>query len=676
MRRIGIDIGGTFTDVIAMDDRGGIDYAKALTTYPDPTIGFFAGLAKLPGEAAHFLGHGTTLATNALLTGSGARTALLTTRGFRDILEIRRTHRETLFDIFEEIPPPLIARDARFEATGRIDPDGVVVEPLAEADVRAAAARIRELGCRAVAVCFLFSFVNPAHERRAREILREELPEIADTIAISSDILPLHREYERTSTTAVSASLMPLLRSYFGSLEAQVRASGAAETLLIMQNTGGLVTPKRAGEVPVLMLLSGPAGGATATSFLGGQWGERRLLALDMGGTSTDVSAVVNGVPDTRLDFSVGSLDISYPSIDIHTIGAGGGSQARVDAHGRLTVGPESAGSAPGPACYGRGGELPTVTDANLILGFYDAAQPLGGEIHVDSALAERAIRRYVAQPLGIDIADAARGIVAIVNANMMHALRYISIERGRDPRDFVLVPFGGAGPIHGAALASELGIRRMLVPPVPGCTSAMGIIAADFRHDLVRAAHARLREIPTSQIETAVRGLAAEAREQLLAEGVPAADIRVEASADVRYLGQAYELNVPVRLGGRGDLKARIARKFHTEHRRRYGHAFGDDFVEVVNIRATGVGRTPKPILTALRTDASADVGDALIGHRMVQLAAGDRVKIPVFERRLIPTGHALPTPAIINQLDSTTFVPAGARVTADPLGSLVVEL
>jgi N-methylhydantoinase A len=674
MRRIGVDIGGTFTDVIAMDEDGQIEHAKSLTTYPDPTVGFFTGLSKLGDEPATFLGHGTTLATNALLTGRGAPTALMTTKGFRDVLEIRRTHRKGLFDLYEEIPPPIVPRDARLEVAERIGADGSVVLPLDESEVRDAARRIRELGATAVAVSFLFSFTNDAHERRARAILALELPDIADDIAISSEILPLHREYERTSTTVVSASLMPLLRTYFADLESEVRRTGTADVLLIMQNTGGLVTPRRASEAPVLMLLSGPAGGATATAYLGRQWEERRLLALDMGGTSTDVSAVIEGNPDTRLDFEIGGYDISYPSIDIHTIGAGGGSQARVDGHGRLLVGPESAGSTPGPACYGRGGELPTVTDANLVLGYYDPGRPLGGEIEVDPALAERAIDLHVAKPLGMDVRSAARGIIALVNASMVHALRYISIERGRDPREFVLVPFGGAGPIHGAALAAELGIRRLLIPPVPGCTSAMGIIAADFRHELVRAAHVRLRDLAELDLDAWLDRLGDEAAARLQDEGVARRDIRIDASADVRYIGQAYELNValPRRRAGR---VLRLARAFHAEHRRRYGHALADDKVEVVNLRVTGIGLTPKPALSGFSGGAGGDAGAARVAEREVWLGT-ERLRVPVYDRQLLPSGAVIPAPAIVSQLDATTLIPPSATARVDAIGSIAIEL
>jgi N-methylhydantoinase A len=674
-RRLAIDIGGTFTDVVAMVD-GHVHWTKVLTTHPDPTDGFLDGLRRLGAGRVGYLGHGTTLATNALLTGSGARTALITTRGFRDVLEIRRTHRRTLFDIYEEVPAPLVPRDARFEVTERTTADGGTVTPMAEDEVRQAARCIGAGGFDAVAVCYLFSFANPEHERRTRRILEEDLPALRGRISLSSDVLPLHREYERTSTTAVSASLMPLLKSYFDRLEARVRAEEPDANLLIMQNTGGLVTPSRAGDLPVLMLLSGPAGGATATSFLGRLWQQRRLLAFDMGGTSTDVSAVVDSVPDTRLDFEIGGYDVSYPSVDIHTIGAGGGSQARVDPHGRLTVGPTSSGSAPGPVCYGRGGEVPTVTDASLVLGYLGEDQLLGGEINLDADAAARALERSVAVPLGMDLHDAARGILAIANSNMVHALHFMSIQRGRDPREYVLVPFGGAGPIHAAALAGELSMGTVVVPPVPGCTSAIGILAADVRHDLVRALHRRLTTVAPEWLRGHVDDLSGEARRQLLEDGIPPRDVRVIAAADLRYVGQAYELTVPLPVGDAGVLRARLAARFHREHRRRYGHAFGDERVEVVNLRVSGIGLTPKPPLDAEATEAPTSLLDAHAGDRIVHLDAGQSRSVPVFERSMLRPGLELPAPSLVVQLDATTFVPPGARASVDRFGSIVMQL
>jgi N-methylhydantoinase A len=677
VRRAGVDVGGTFTDVVTVDPAGGgLLQAKALTTYPDPTPGFLAALAKLGGTRLGYLGYGTTLATNALLTRSGAATALLTTRGFRDVLEIRRTHREKLFDLYEEIPEPLVPRPLRFEVGERVGADGEVVEPLAEGEVREAARRIRAAGVRSVAVCYLFAFRNGDHERRTRELLRQELPELAGDISLSCEVLPLHREYERTSTTVLNAYLTPLVRAYFEQVGEQLRRAGHDGRLQVMQSSGGLVRPDRAARLPILTLLSGPAGGAIAAAYLGRQVGEPRLLTLDMGGTSCDVTGVVDGEPDTRVDFQVGGYAVSYPTIDIHTIGAGGGSIARVDGFGRLSVGPASAGSNPGPACYGLGGEEPTVTDANLVLGIYDPELPLGGEIHPDPELAARAIERHVARPLGLGVLEAAAGVVRLVDASMMHALRTVSVERGRDPRDYALVAFGGAGPVHGAGIAKELGIRRLLVPPIPGCNSALGILASDVRHELVQAHAARLAHADLDRLGGILRGLAAEGDRELDTDQVPPRARRQAASLDLRYLGQAYELTVPLdTLAPTGaDLAAAIGR-FHRLHAARYGHALDDDLVELVNVRLTAVGSTPKPRLGDRAAKGRPTAAEPR-AWRKVRLPHEGTVSLPVFHRDDLPAGAALPAPCIVHQLDATTLVPTGSSARVDRTGTLVVEL
>jgi N-methylhydantoinase A len=674
-RRAGVDVGGTFTDVVTVDPRTGqLLQAKALTTYPDPTEGFLAALAKLGHQRLDYVGYGTTLATNTLLTKAGAATALLTTRGFRDVLEIRRTHRSKLFDLYEEIPEPLVPRPLRLEVTERVGADGSVVEPLAEAEVRAAARQLRDAGVASIAVCYLFSFRNPDHERRTRDILRQELPELAGHISLSSEVLPLHREYERTSTTVVNAYLTPLVSAYFGQVTEQLSQSGRADQLQVMQSSGGLVRPDRAATLPILTLMSGPAGGAIAAAFLGQQLGEARLLTLDMGGTSCDVTGVVDGHPDTRVDFEIGGYAVSYPTIDIHTIGAGGGSIARVDAFGRLSVGPASAGSTPGPACYGRGGEEPTVTDANLVLGLYDAELALGGEIHPDPDLAARAVERRVARPLGLGLVEAAAGIVRLVDANMMHALRTVSVERGRDPRDYALVAFGGAGPVHGAGIAAELGIRRLLIPPTPGCNSALGILASDVRHELVEAWTTRLVAADPELLGGILERLATQGHRELDVDQIPRPARRLLASVDLRYLGQAYELTVPLDslTPTPQDLKLTIDR-FHQTHQARYGHALDDDLVELVNLRLTAVGTTPKPRLAASRTAAA---GVEPRGRRTVHLPREGKVRLPVFDRGTLPVGAELPTPCVIHQLDATTLVPPGSRVRVHPTDTLVVEL
>ncbi|MCY3564437.1 MAG: hydantoinase/oxoprolinase family protein [bacterium] len=675
MTRAAVDIGGTFTDVVTIEQSTGrLVQAKALTTYPDPTPGFLAALAKATDrDGLETVGYGTTLATNAVLTRSGAKTALLTTQGFRDVLEIRRTHRSTLFDIFEEIPAPIAPRPLRFEIPERTAADGSEVRALDEQAVRAAAGKIRQAGVESIAVSYLFSFMNPAHELRTRQILAEELPELSADITISSEALPLHREYERTSTTVMNAYLTPLVRSYFSRLRAELAESKLYVWLQMMQSNGGLVRPDRAASFPILTLLSGPAGGVMASAYLGRLLGETHLLTLDMGGTSCDVAGITDGEPDTRLDFEIGGYSVSYPTLDIHTVGAGGGSVAKVDGFGRVSVGPDSAGSDPGPACYGRGGEFPTVTDANLVLGVYDPDFQMGGEIYPDIDLAARAIEEHVGKPLGLSVVDAAVGIVRLVNANMMHALRTVSIERGRDPRDFALVPFGGAGPTHGVHIAEELALRRVVIPPIPGCNSALGILASDVRHDLVATLRARVARLDPSDLGETLSELASEARRELDEDSIPPESRTLRASLDMRYAGQAYELNVPLSsLRPDASTLSRAMADFHHSHRTRYGHSLGDDLVDLVNVRLTGLGATPKPLLGG----AAAASGEAEPrSRRRVVSVRGEAEMTPIYHREDLEPGQRVATPSVIQQLDSTTYLPFG-EVRVHNTGAIVVDL
>ena len=675
MTRAAVDIGGTFTDVVTIEQSTGrLVQAKALTTYPDPTPGFLAALAKATDrDGLETVGYGTTLATNAVLTRSGAKTALLTTQGFRDVLEIRRTHRSTLFDIFEEIPAPIAPRPLRFEIPERTAADGSEVRALDEQAVRAAAGKIRQAGVESIAVSYLFSFMNPAHELRTRQILAEELPELSADITISSEALPLHREYERTSTTVMNAYLTPLVRSYFSRLRAELAESKLYVWLQMMQSNGGLVRPDRAASFPILTLLSGPAGGVMASAYLGRLLGETHLLTLDMGGTSCDVAGITDGEPDTRLDFEIGGYSVSYPTLDIHTVGAGGGSIAKVDGFGRVSVGPDSAGSDPGPACYGRGGEFPTVTDANLVLGVYDPDFQMGGEIYPDIDLAARAIEEHVGKPLGLSVVDAAVGIVRLVNANMMHALRTVSIERGRDPRDFALVPFGGAGPTHGVHIAEELALRRVVIPPIPGCNSALGILASDVRHDLVATLRARVARLDPSDLGETLSELASEARRELDEDSIPPESRTLRASLDMRYAGQAYELNVPLSsLRPDASTLSRAMADFHHSHRTRYGHSLGDDLVDLVNVRLTGLGATPKPLLGG----AAAASGEAEPrSRRRVVSVRGEAEMTPIYHREDLEPGQRVATPSVIQQLDSTTYLPFG-EVRVHDTGAIVVDL
>ena len=410
-----------------------------------------------------------------------------------------------------------------------------------------------------------------------------------------------------------------------------------------------------------------------ASAYLGELLGEANLLTLDMGGTSCDVAGITNGEPDTRLDFEIGGYAVSYPTLDIHTVGAGGGSIAKVDEFGRMSVGPDSAGSDPGPACYGRGGELPTVTDANLLLGVYDPEYRLGGEISPDLDLAARAVETHVGRPLGLSVTEAAVGIIRLVNANMMHALRTVSIERGRDPRDFALVPFGGAGPTHGVHIAEELALRRVVIPPIPGCNSALGILSSDVRHDLVATLRARMTRLPPSELGEALSTMAGEAQRELEEDGIPPEMRRLQASLDMRYAGQAYELNVPLSsIRPDPSTMGQAVADFHTAHETRYGHALADDMVDLVNVRLTGLGHTPKPRLGGEGT--ASGKAEPRTRRRVVSVL-GQEAAVPIYHREDLRPGHTVDTPCIIQQLDSTTYLPLGeARVHAT--GSIVVEL
>jgi N-methylhydantoinase A len=686
MMRIGVDVGGTFTDVVVLDEASGsTSWLKVPTNAREPASGVLEAMATT-GVALKDVSHvkvGTTLGVNAVLTRTGARTGLITTRGFRDVLEIRRTHRARLFDLDEQIPDPLVPRDRRLEVTERIDADGEVVVPLDEEGVRAAWRRLRGAGVRSLAIVFLFAFENPEHELRAREIVLCEGG--AEAVFVSSEVLPVHREYERTSTTAMAAYVAPVMRAHLAELEDRLRQRGLAPgRLSIMTSSGGVLGAEAIAAAPVPSLLSGPAGGVAGALRLADEVGIEDVLTLDMGGTSCDVSGIVAGQPDERLDITIEGLAVSYPTFDINTIGAGGGSIAWIDSGGALRVGPESAGAHPGPACYGLGGTEPTVTDANLILGRYARAAPLGGVLALAPELAREAVQRVVARPLGIGIEEAAAGIVRIVNAHMEGAVRAISLERGRDVRDFTLVAFGGAGPVHGADVARELGIERILIPPCPGCTSALGAVAADARHDLVRTVARQVQHVRAQALRETVDSMGAQAQAALAREGFRAGESVLELWLDLRYEGQAHELAVrcpeafpgpPAPPPAFATVLVEAVGRFHRLHEQLYGHSFTDVEVELINVRVTGHGVLPSPAMwwdwsrtraPELRTDRT---------RRVYFHEAGDFLDTRVMRRREIEPEQEIEGPAVIHQVDATVLVPPGTVALAHPSGSLVLS-
>jgi N-methylhydantoinase A len=676
--QIGIDVGGTFTDVVALDTTtGATTWTKVPTNVHSPSAGVLTAIEATGVPYSRIAGVrlGTTLGVNAILTRSGAKTGLITTAGFRDVLEIRRTHRESLFDLNERFPEPLVPRHLRLEVRERVGADGDVVHPLEEDDVRAAWRRLSAAGVEAVAVVLLFSFENPAHEWRIRELLLEEGADVP--IFLSSEVLPAYREYERTSTTVVAAYIAGAVDRYVRELDDELVARGLPRgRLAIMTNSGGAMTAGAVARLPVSTILSGPVGGVEASRRLAARAGWSSALTLDMGGTSCDVSGIVDGIADERLDMVVDGHTVSYPTYDIETIGAGGGSIAWIDSGGVLRVGPQSAASRPGPACYGRGGDLPTVTDANLVLGRYDRHAPLGGRIVLDPNAARTAIERHVAGPLGVSVEDAAAGILKIVNVLMTNAVRMISVERGRDTRDFTLVAFGGAGPTHGAEIAQALAVPRVLVPPFPGCASAFGAVVSGSRHDFVRTIGRRVDELDLDTLRSLAADYAAQATVALAEEGFTSAATRVEIWLDVRYAGQAHELSVPHPHEEPSETSvADAVAAFHKLHAELYGHSFADVPVELVNLRVKGFGTQPEPPMW-WDWERVGGGEEALARTRRVYFEeAGALLDTRVLLRSELEPGDSLGGPAVIHQVDSTALVPPGFVAEALESGSLVLH-
>jgi N-methylhydantoinase A len=653
--RLGVDVGGTFTDLVALVD-GELVTAKVPSTPADQARGVVraveaAGLA--PGSVASFA-HGSTVATNALLERRGARTALVTTEGFRDVIEIGRQNRPALYDLARDRPPALVPRELRFTVRERTGPDGVLV-PLDEGSLRAAVAACRDAGVEAVAVCLLFGYLHPEHERRVGAALREALPEVH--VSLSCEVLPEFREYERCATTVCDGYLTPRLAAYLRSLAGRVAPLGLPEPL-VMQSSGGAAELEAAASHAVGCVLSGPAGGVVGAAWVAGLSGDRDLLTFDMGGTSTDVAPVLGGAVQNTTESVVAGVPLKLPMVDVHTVSAGGGSVAWVDAGGALRVGPRSAGADPGPAAYGRGGEEATVTDANLLLGYLPDGAELGGEVRLDRAKAEAALRR-VGERAGLDPEEAALGVVRVADAEMTRALRVISVERGLDPRELTLVAFGGAGGLHACSLAEELRIGRVLVPRAAGVLSALGLAISDVRRDHVHPFLAALEAADPAEVGACFEELERRAREQL------AGDPRMAVArlADVRYQGQSFELTVDA-----GDLDG-LAGRFHAEHERRYGHRMDDEPLELVNLRLVATVPGDKPELREPPPRREAVPGRRRAGFD------GEWLEVDVWRRTDLGAGSELEGPAVVELAESTVLLRPGWRGAVDEAGTLVLE-
>jgi N-methylhydantoinase A len=659
--RLGVDVGGTFTDLVVADDAG-VRVAKVPSTPHDQAEGIHDGLARLgaaPADLARFA-HGTTVATNTVLERDGARVVLVTTAGFRDLLEIGRQDRPSLYDLEARRPAPLVRGGDVVEVAERLAADGTVLTPLTDAEVDRVADAVSELSPEAVAISLLFCFVDDRHERRLAEALTGRLgPDVP--VCPSSDVLPTFREYERTSTTALNATVAPRMDRYLTSLERRLRQGGLTAAVEVMRSGGGTFTADVAARYPVNTLLSGPAAGAWGTAALGAAVGATELLAFDMGGTSTDVTLVTGGRPRTTAEGAIDGLPFAVTTTDIHTVGSGGGSIAWRDAGGALRVGPRSAGAVPGPACYGQGGEEPTVTDADVVLGRLPASTALGGHLELRPELAEAAVGR-LAEQLGLGLVEAAEGIVRVVEAQMVKAVRVVSVEQGHDPRDFTLVPFGGAGPLHQAAIARELGCASVLVPPNPGVLSALGLLSAPIAVDLVRTRLAPLDAIDPDELDRAWSRLERDARDVLAEQDVTPET--VERQADLRYRGQSFELTV----AGTTDLGA-LAERFHDAHAGRYGYDQRDEAVELVNVRVRAAGTAPEVPLERVASGRGADAARIATQDLVVD---GETRPAAVLDRARLGAGDTVDGPAVVVGLDSTVVVAPRQRGRVDELGCL----
>jgi N-methylhydantoinase A len=653
--RLGVDVGGTFTDLVALVD-GRLVTAKVPSTPTDQAVGVMHALevAQLdPAAVASFV-HGSTVATNALLERRGARTALVTTEGFRDVIEIGRQNRPALYDLARDRPAALVPRELRFTVRERMGPDGVLVR-LDEESVRATVDACRTADAEAVAVCLLFGYLHPQHEQEVGEALRQALPDAL--VSLSSEVLPEFREYERCSTTVCNSYLAPRLAAYLRSLADQVGAIGLPSPL-VMQSSGGAIQIEAAAGHAASCILSGPAGGVVGAAWVAGLSGFHDLLTFDMGGTSTDVAPVLGGTVQTTTEAIVAGVPVKLPMVDVHTVSAGGGSIAWADAGGALRVGPHSAGADPGPAAYGRGGEDPTVTDANLFLGYLPDGVELGGEVRLDAGRAAAALRR-VGDQIGLDVEETARGIVRVADAEMIRALRVISIERGLDPRELTLVAFGGAGGLHACALAEELAIGRILVPLAAGVLSALGLAISEVRRDHVHPFQAELEAADPAEVEACFAELEARARGQFAGDE----RLSVARRADVRYQGQSFELMVSAE-----DL-AGLPGRFHDEHERRYGYRMEDEVVELVHLRLIATVPSDKPEL-----HEAPPRRDAASGRRRASFD-GAWQDIDVYERGDLGAGSKLRGPAVVEFPESTLILRPGWQATVDAVSTLVLE-
>lgn len=680
MYRIGIDVGGTFTDVTLLNSETGRYYTyKLSSTLQDQSLAIANGtketleLYGVPVSEIEYFGHGTTVATNMIIERKGAKTALITTKGFRDLLEIGRQTRPSLYNIMEDKPETLVKRSLRKEISERVTAKGDILRDVDRDEVRAVLKELKEQGVESIAVCFLFSFLNARNEKIVEECIKEVWPEAY--YSVSSTILPEFREFERLSTTVINSYLGPRMKMYIHNLRQRIKEVGVTVEPYITQSNGGVMSISSTIQTPVQTALSGPSAGVMGAVYIAEAAGFKDIITYDMGGTSTDVSLVKDGIAEYTTKRKVCGLPSGVPMIDVHAVGAGGGSIAQIDNAGALKVGPESAGANPGPAAYGLGNENPVVTDANLVLGRINPHYVLGGRLKIDAELSKKAVKAKIADPMGIGTEEAALGIVKVVNSNMARAIRVITVEKGHNPSDFTLVAYGGAGPLHAVHLAQEMGIRTVLIPPAPGALCALGLLTADIKKSYVRTAIASYDEMTPEQINAVMSSLRDEGSAWLDSEKVPSERRKFHGIAEMRYVGQNYELQVeiPTENITVSDIE-KMKQDFFVAHEKNYGYYNPNAPVQFVNFRCEATGIVKKPNLAELETTLD-DPSKAEIGRRVVHFEESGAVDCPVYDRAKFGRAERVNGPCIIEQMDSTTVVPPNTWFSIDKFGNLIIR-
>lgn len=680
---IGVDVGGTFTDFFALnEDTGAIEVSKTPSTPDNPAIAVASGLRNL-AQRHHIdlatvsrLSHGTTVGTNALIQRRGGNVAMITTGGFRDLLEIGRQTRPHMFDLFADHRPALVPRHHRLELSERMNAEGNVLKAPSREAIQTLVRDIKDINAHSCAICFLFAFRNDSHEQLVATALREAGINIE--LSLSSEVQPEFREYERFSTTVLNAYLQPVMNEYILTLESEVTQSTPNATLGINQSSGGLMTAARARALPVRTALSGPAAGAVGAVHVARSAGKPNVITLDMGGTSADVALIRDYRVDVSFDREVAGFPIRLPAVDIETVGAGGGSIAWFDRDGLLKVGPVSAGAEPGPACYNRGGDRPTVTDANLALGRLSQGGLLGGEMKLIPSLARQSFEEAAGQ-LGFSIEKTAHGVLGIVVANMVRAIRTISVERGHDPRNFVLMPFGGAGPLHARDVAVSLGIEQILVPAAPGIVCAQGLVVSDIKEDFVTSQRITVSAKTRSQLQDQIKGLLAETTRWFDDESIDPERRQLELSLDARYVGQNFELSVPVISGATIDANSLpddigLRDRFFAVHEQAYGYFNPDDPVEIINFRLTARGQLYRGTQSLHESETSG--GPDSIGERAIYFEPEHPSTSKIHARTALSGGHHIKGPAVIEQLDTTTLIYPGDHATVDMSGNILIQI